>query len=112
MTRNTLLATLLGCAALLAPAMAAADSYMHPSNDERGVQLYPEHFKSDKTREQVAAEAAAALRSQGGASRFNGNAYPPEALQTAPGKTRQQVTDEYASEPAQQRRQRLELLRG
>lgn len=112
MTRRLLLIPALACAALLAPAMASADTYMHPANNERGVKVYPEHFKSDKTRAQATAEAEAAVRGQGGSSRFNGNAYPPEALQTAPGKTRQQVIDEYVNEPAQQRRERLEMMRG
>ena len=112
MTRRLLLVPILGCAALLAPALASADTYMHPANNERGVQVYPEHFKSDKTRAQVTSEAATVARSEGGLSRFNGNAYPPEPQQTGPGKTRQQVIDEYVNEPAQQRKERLELMRG
>ncbi|GAB2461723.1 hypothetical protein GCM10027082_10850 [Comamonas humi] len=111
MTRRLLLIPVLATA-LLAPALASADTYMHPANNEKGVVVHPEAFKSDKTRAQVQAEAAAAARAPGGASRFNGNAYPPEAPQADAGKTRQQVIDELASETPQQRKQRLELLRG
>lgn len=48
-------------AALGLPGMALA-AYEHPANNEKGVIVHPEHFKSEKTREQVIAEAKAAMQ--------------------------------------------------
>ena len=111
MTRRLLLVPILGCAALLAPALASADTYMHPANNERGVQVYPEHFKSDKTRAQVQAEAAEFVKN-GGPETFRSRNYPPLDTTQASTKTRQQVIDEFMNESPAQRKARLEMLRG
>ena len=47
--------------ALALPGMAFA-AYEHPTNTEAGVVVHPEHFISQKTREQVKAETEAAMR--------------------------------------------------
>ncbi|ACM33657.1 MULTISPECIES: DUF4148 domain-containing protein [Comamonadaceae] len=87
------------------PGMASAE-YMHSANNETGVVVHPEHFKSEKTREQVRAEAEAAMR-QGRLSYGESN-YPvgAEAAPATSSKTRQQVVDELRNENAAQREAR------
>ena len=102
----SLIASLAASAALVLPGVAMADSYWHPANNEAGVTTYPEHFRSSKTREQVKAEAAEAVR-QGGSSRFNSGAYPADLSQTGGGKTRQEVINELLQETPEQREARL-----
>ncbi len=43
------------------PGMASA-AYEHPANNEKGVIVHPEHFKSEKTHARVRSEAEAAMR--------------------------------------------------
>jgi hypothetical protein len=44
------------------PSRMASAAYEHPANNEKGVIVHPEHFKSEKTRAQVKAETEAAMR--------------------------------------------------
>jgi hypothetical protein len=48
-------------AVLAMPGMASA-AYEHPANNEQGVTIHPEHFVSQKTRDQVRAETADAMK--------------------------------------------------
>ena len=90
------------------PGMASAE-YTHSANNEIGVVVHPEHFKSEKTREQVRAETEAAMR-QGRLSYGQSN-FPrgAEAAPSTSSKTRQQVINEMRSEPATQREARQML---
>lgn len=98
----SLIAGLAASAALLLPGVASAAGYMHPATNEAGVTVHPSHFQSGKTRAQVSAEAAAAVR-EGGSSRFNDGVYPAQAPQTGAGKTRQEVVNELLRETPAQR---------
>jgi hypothetical protein len=40
----------------------ASAAYEHPANNEQGVTIHPEHFVSQKTRDQVRAETADAMK--------------------------------------------------
>lgn len=93
-------------AALGLPGMASAE-YWHPANNEAGVVVHPEHFKSEKTREQVRAEAEAAM--QQGRLSYGESNYPQSAPAAASAKTRQQVIDEMRSETSAQRKARQSL---
>lgn len=78
MTRRTIFSVFTAAAVttmLALPGIAAANTYWHSTNDEVGAKAHPEHFQSGKTRAQVRAEAAAAVR-DGGDSRFFANNYP------------------------------------
>jgi len=87
------------------PGLASA-AYEHPANNEKGIVVHQEHFKSDKTREQVRAEAEAAM--QQGSLSYGESNYPRPASATASGKTRQQVIDEMRNEsPADREARRL-----
>ena len=99
------IASVAAVAALGLPGMASAE-YWHPANNEAGVIVHSEHFKSEKTREQVRAETEAAMR-QGRLSYGESN-YPrgAEAAPSASSKTRQQVINEMRSETAAQREAR------
>lgn len=108
---TSLIASLAASAALILPGAAMADNYWHPANNEAGVKTYPDHFRSSKTREQVRAEAAAAVR-EGGASRFNSSAYPAEQPQAGGGKTREEVVNELLTETPAQREARLRAISG
>ncbi len=105
---SAVIASVAAVAAFGLPGMASAE-YMHPANNEAGVVVHPEHFKSEKTREQVRAEAEAAMR-QGRLSYGESN-YPrgAEAAPATSSKTRQQVVDEMRNEPAAQREARQRL---
>ncbi|ABM42871.1 hypothetical protein Ajs_2728 [Acidovorax sp. JS42] len=93
------------------PGMASAE-YMHPANNQAGVVVHPEHFKSEKTREQVRAEAEAAMR-QGRLSYGQSNFPRGTEAATAPSnRTRQQVIDEMRNETAAQREARRLLYSG
>lgn len=102
---STVIASVATVAALGLPGMASAD-YWHPANDEIGMVVHPEHFKSDKTREQVRAEAKAAM--QQGRLSFGENSYSRGAgtAQETSNRTRQQVSDEMRNETAAQREAR------
>ncbi len=108
---STVIASVATVAALGLPGMASAD-YWHPTNDEIGVVVHPEHFKSDKTRKQVRAEAEAAM--QQGRLSFGESSYPRGAAtaQAALNKTRQQVIDEMRNETSAQRVTRRHLYAG
>lgn len=58
-------------AALLTGNAAFANSYIHQTTTEKGYVTYPEHFKSERTRAEVQAEAAAFVK-QGGSDAFRG----------------------------------------
>lgn len=102
---SSMFAAAAAVAVLGLPGLASA-AYEHPANNEKGIVVHQEHFKSDKTREQVRAEAEAAMR-QGSLSYGESN-YPRPASATASGKTRQQVIDEMRNEsPADREARRL-----
>ena len=88
------------------PGMASA-AYEHPANNEKGVIVHPEHFKSEKTREQVIAEAKAAM--QQGLLSYGESNYPMPVPNVGPGKTRQQVINEMLNESPAERSERLRL---
>jgi hypothetical protein len=52
---SSMIAAATAVVALGLPGMASA-AYEHPANNEKGVIVHPEHFKSEKTRAQVKAE--------------------------------------------------------
>ena len=58
---SSMIAAAAAVAALGLPGMASA-AYEHPANNEIGVIVHSEHFKSEKTREQVIAETKAAMQ--------------------------------------------------
>ena len=93
-------------AALGLPGMASA-AYEHPANNEKGVIVHPEHFKSEKTREQVIAETKAAM--QQGLLSYGESNYPIRTPDAGPGKTREQVINELLSESPAERAARLRL---
>ncbi|MBP8275950.1 MAG: DUF4148 domain-containing protein [Propionivibrio sp.] len=95
--------------ALGLPGMASA-AYEHPANNEKGVIVHPEHFKSDKTREQVIAETKAAM--QQGRLSYGESNYPIRTPDAGPGKTREQVINELLSESPAERDARLRLYSG
>ena len=103
---SSMIAAATALVALGLPGMAWA-AYEHPANNEKGVIIYPEHFKSEKTRAQVRAEAEAAMR-QGRLSYGESN-YPMRVPNVGPGKTRQQVINELRSESPAERAARLRL---
>ena len=111
-TRTSRLATMAIAAVCLTVANTAfASSYVHSSNSERGYVLYPEHFKSDRTRAQVQAEAAEFVK-RGGTDSFRSQNYPAlDAIQQS-NKTREQVVNEWMNESPEQRKARLEWMRG
>ena len=88
------------------PGMASA-AYEHPANNEKGVIVHPEHFKSEKTRAQVKAEAEAPMRE--GRLSYGESNYPIRTPDAGPGKTREQVTNELRSESPAERDARLRL---
>lgn len=58
---SSMIAAVAAAAALGLPGMASAE-YLHPTSDEVGVVVHADHFKSEKTRAQVRAEAEAAVQ--------------------------------------------------
>ena len=87
-TRTPILLSMTLAALSLATANTAfANSYIHSSNSEKGYVVYPEHFKSDKTRAQVQAEAAEFVKS-GGTESFRSSNYPRLNTSQASDKTR------------------------
>ncbi|MBW7835008.1 MAG: DUF4148 domain-containing protein, partial [Simplicispira suum] len=78
-----------------------------PANNEIGVIVHPEHFKSDKTRAQVKAEAEAAM--QQGRLSYGESNYLIRTPDAGPGKTREQVTNELLNESPAEREARLLL---
>ena len=103
----SMIAAVAAAAALGLPGMASA-AYEHPANNEKGVIVHPEHFKSEKTRAQVKAEAEAAMRQ--GLLSYGESNYPIRTPDAAgPGKTREQVINELRSESPEERDARLRL---
>lgn len=98
-------------AALLAGNAAFANSYIHQTTTEKGYVTYPEHFKSERTRAEVQAEAAAFVK-QGGSDAFRGGNFPPRDTSVASGKTREQVVNELRSQTPQERKALEALYRG
>lgn len=107
----SLIAGLAAAAALALPGAAMAAGYVHPANNEAGATIHPSHFQSSKTRAQVMADAAAAVR-EGGSSRFNQGVYPAQAQQAGAGKTRQEVINELLQETPAQRDARQRSMGG
>ena len=103
---SSMIAAAAAVAALGLPGMVSA-AYEHPANSEQGVIVHPEHFKSEKTRAQVKAEAEGAMW-QGRLSYGEGN-YPIRTPDAGPGKTREQVVNELRSELPAEREARLRL---
>jgi hypothetical protein len=103
---SSMIAAAAAVAALGLPGMASA-AYEHPANNEIGVIVHPEHFKSEKTRAQVKAEAEAAM--QQGRLSYGESNYPIRTLDAGPGKTREQVVNELRSESPAERDARLRL---
>ena len=105
----SMIASVAAVAVLCLPGMASAE-YWHPANNQAGVVTHNEHFKSDKTRAQVKAEAEAATR-QGRLSYGNSN-YPMPVPDVGTGKTRQQVINELLNETHAERTARLNFMAG
>ncbi|TBR76552.1 MAG: DUF4148 domain-containing protein [Burkholderiaceae bacterium] len=105
---SSMIAAAAAVAALGLPGLASAAG--HPANDQAGVVVHPERFKSEKTREQVSAEAKAAMK-QGRIS-YGEGAYSVPALDAGPGKTRQQVVNELLNESPAERSARLNSRAG
>lgn len=111
--QRTTLFTIITAAAAVAvlglPGMASA-AYEHPANNEKGFIVHPEHFKSEKTRAQVKAEADAAMRE--GRLSYGESNFPIRTPEAGTGKTRAQVIDELLSESPAERHARLRSLAG
>ena len=104
---SSMIAAAASVVALGLPGMASA-AYEHPANNEKGVIVHPEHFKSEKTREQVIAETKAAM--QQGLLSYGESNFPIRTPDAAgPGKTREQVINELRSESPEERDARLRL---
>ena len=103
---SSMIAAAAAVAALSLPGMASA-AYEHPANNEKGVIVHPEHFKSEKTRAQVKAEAEAPMRE--GRLSYGESNYPIRTPDAGPGKTREQVINELRSESPVERDARLRL---
>ncbi|MCD2514633.1 DUF4148 domain-containing protein [Comamonas endophytica] len=92
--------------ALGLPGMASA-AYEHPANNEKGIIVHQEHWKSEKTREQVIAETKAAM--QQGRLSYGQSNYPFRTSEAGPGKTREQVINEMLNESSAERDTRERL---
>ena len=103
---SSMIAAVAAVVTLGLPGMASA-AYEHPANNEKGVIVHPEHFKSEKTREQVIAETKAAM--QQGLLSYGESNYPIRTPDAGPGKTREQVINELLSESPAERAARLRL---
>lgn len=97
-------------AALAAPVLAQANSVWHPASTEAGVTYLPEHFRSTKTRAEVAADVAAARKD--GTLALLSRDTPSWPKIGNSGKTRREVIDEMRNEPERDRRARLEMMIG
>jgi len=90
---------------------ASASATLHSAPTEKGYELYLEHAQPGKSRAQVQAETVEALQKRGPNALRSSN-YPPAPVASGPGKTRQQVMDEYSSETPAERKARLQMFRG
>ncbi len=106
---TSLIVALAAVATLGLPGIASA-AYEHSANNEKGVIVHPEHFKSDKTRAQVQAEAEGAARQ--GLLSYGESNYPSPAPSAGPGKTREEVVRELLSETPAERNARMQLYSG
>lgn len=106
---SSMIAAVAAAATLSLPGIASA-AYEHATNNEAGVIVHPEHFKSEKTRAQVQAEAEAATR-QGRLS-YGENNYPRPVPSTGSGKTREEVFNQLRNESPAERSARLNLYSG
>ena len=104
---SSMITAVAAAATLSLPGIASA-AYEHPANNEAGVIIHPEHFKSEETRAQVQAEAVAAT--QQGRLSYGESDYPPPVPSTGPGKTRDEVINELRNEPPAERAARLRAL--
>ena len=104
------LITGVAAAATMGLPVIASAAYEHPANNQQGVIVHPEHFKSEKTRAQVRAEAEAAV--QQGLLNFGEGSYPPPVPSAGPGKTREEVVRELLSETPAERNARMQLYSG
>jgi len=102
---SSMIAAAAAVAALGLPGLASAAG--HPTNNQAGVVVHPERFKSEKTREQVIAETKAAM--QQGRLSYGESNYPIRTPDAGPGKTREQVINELRSESPAERDARLRL---
>ncbi len=105
----SLIAVVATVASLSLPGIASA-AYEHPTNNEAGVIVHPEHFKSEKTRAQVKAEAEAAT--QQGRLSYGESSYPRPMPNAGPGKTREEVINELRNESPAERDARLRSMAG
>ena len=90
---------------------ASASTPLHSAPTEKGYELYPEHAQPGKSRAQVQAETKDAI-SKRGPNALRSSNYPPAPVASGPGKTRQQVMDEYSRETPAERKARLKMYRG
>ncbi len=94
-------------AVLAMPGMASA-AHEHPANNEQGVTIHPEHFVSQKTRDQVRAETADAMKN--GHLSYGESNFPNFAPPAGPGKTREEVINEFLRESPGARKARLQFI--
>ncbi|MEG0053885.1 MAG: DUF4148 domain-containing protein [Comamonas sp.] len=106
---SLLLANAAAVAALGLPGLASA-AYEHLATTEKGVVVHPEHFISQKTRDQVKAETAAAMRQ--GLLAYGDSNYPMPITAQGAGKTREAVVNELRSETPAQREARNRAMAG
>ena len=104
------LITGVAAAATMGLPVIASAAYEHPANNQQGVTVHPEHFKSEKTRAQVQAEAVAAT--QQGRLSYGERSYPNSVPSAGPGKTRAEVLDELRNESPADRDARGRLYTG
>ena len=103
---SSMIAAVAAVVTLGLPGMASA-AYEHPANNEKGIIVHQEHWKSEKTREQVIAETKAAM--QQGRLSYGESNYPIRTPDAGPGKTREQVINEMLNESPAERDARLRL---
>ena len=103
---SSMIAAVAAVVTLGLPGMASA-AYEHPANNEKGIIVHQEHWKSEKTREQVIAETKATM--QQGRLSYGESNYPIRTPDAGPGKTREQVINEMLNESPAERDARLRL---
>lgn len=96
---------------LLGGNVAFASSYIHSTNTEKGYVTYPDHFKSERSRADVQAEAAEFVK-KGGSDAFRGGNYPARDVSPASTKTRAEVINELRNMSPAERKAMSDLYRG